>query len=98
MTVHLTEPETQEIKPPIEGAWFPDAFGNVTAHFFECLRTGKKPITDGRSNLHVLQTVFAMHQSAISGEVTPIDDISLNGDYDLSPHPIHSADDTSILQ
>ena len=98
MTVHLTEPETQEIKPPIEGAWFPDAFGNVTAHFLECLRAGEKPITDGRSNLHVLQTIFAMHQSAGSEKVVLIDDISLNGDYDLSPHPIHSADDTSILQ
>ncbi|RKU16515.1 hypothetical protein C6503_12065 [Candidatus Poribacteria bacterium] len=98
MTVHLTEPETREIKPLIEGTWFPDAFGNVMAHFLECLQTGEKPITDGRSNLHVVQTIFAMHQSARSGKVVLIDDISLNGDYDLSPHPVHSADDTSILQ
>ena len=98
MTVHLTEPETREIKPSIEGTWFPDAFGNVMAHFFECLRTGKKPITHGRGNLHVVQTVFAMHQSASSGEVVLLDDISLDGDYDLSPHPVHSADDTAILQ
>ena len=97
MTVHLTEPETQEIKPPIEGAWFPDAFGNVMAHFLECLRTGKKPITDGRSNLHVLQTIFAMHQSASSGKVVLIDNISPDGDYNLSPNPVHSADDASIL-
>ena len=85
MTVHLTEPKTREIKPSIEGTWFPDAFGNVMAHFFECLRTGKKPITHGRGNLHVVQTVFAMHQSASSGEVVLLDDISLDGDYDLSP-------------
>ena len=98
MTVHLTEPETREIKPSIEGTWFPDAFGNVMAHFFECLRTGKKPITHGRGNLHVVQTFFAMHQSASSGEVVLLDDISLNGDYDLSPYPVHSADDTAILQ
>ena len=68
------------------------------AHFLECLQTGEKPITNGRSNLHVLQTVFAMHQSARSGKVVLLDDISLNGDYDLSPHPVHSADDTAILQ
>ena len=98
MTVHLTQPETHEIKPSIEGTWFPDAFGNVMAHFLECLQTGEKPITNGRSNLHVVQTLFAMHQSARSGEVVFIDDISLNGDYDLSPHPVHSADDPSILQ
>lgn len=98
MCVHLTEPETREIKPEIEGTWFPDAFGNTMAHFLECLQTGKKPITDGRGNLHVVKTLFAMHQSATSGEVVLLDDISLDGDYDLSPHPVHSADDVSVLQ
>ena len=68
------------------------------AHFQECLRTGATPITHGRSNLHVVQTVFAMHQSTSSGKVVLLDDISLGGDYDLSPHPVHSADDITILQ
>ena len=98
MTIHLTDPEPREIKPSIEGTWFPDAFGNVMAHFLECLRTGEKPITHGRSNLHVVQTVFAMHQSASIEEVVRVGDISLDGDYDLSPHPVHSADDVTILQ
>ena len=98
MTVHLTEPEVREIKPSIAGTWFPDAFGNVMAHFQECLRTGQKPLTHGHGNLHVVQTFFAMHQSAASGKVVMIDDISLDGDYDLNPHPIHSADDNTILQ
>ena len=98
MTVQLTEPEVREIKPSIEGTWFPDAFGNVMAHFLECLCTGEKPITHGRSNLHVVQTFFAMHQSASSGEVVLINDISLDGDYNLSPHPVHSANDVTILQ
>jgi len=107
MTVHLTEvggtsgpdsPQTREIKPRIEGTWFPDAFGNVMAHFLDCLQTGKKPITDGRSNLHVVKTLFAMHQSATLGEGILLDDISMDGDYNLSPHPVHSADDISVLQ
>ena len=98
MTIHLTEPEPLEIKPSIEGTWFPDAFGNVMAHFLECLRTGEKPITDGRSNLHVVQTLFAMHQSASIGEVVKVGDISLDGDYDLSPHPVHGEDDVTILR
>ena len=68
------------------------------AHFLECLRIGATPITHGRSNLHVVQTLFAMHQSASSGKVVLIDDISVDGDHDLSPHPVHSADDVSILQ
>ena len=40
-------------------------------HFFECLRAGEKPITYGRGNLHVVQTPFALHQSARSGEGRP---------------------------
>ena len=98
MTVHLTEPETREIKPSIDGTWFPDAFGNVMAHFLECLQTGEKPITDGRGNLHVVQTFFAMHQSARSGKVVLLDDISLDGSYNLNPHPVYNADDTAVLQ
>ena len=97
MTIHLTEPEVREIKPTIEGTWFPDAFGNVMAHFLKCLQTGEKPITDGRSNLHVVQTLFAMHQSASSGKVVTVNDISLDSDYNLSPHPVHSINDMFIL-
>ena len=98
MIVHLTEPTPRDIRPEIEGTWFPDAFGNTMAHFIECLSTGEKPVTDGRRNLHVVQTIFAMHQSARSGEVVKLEDISLDGDYDMSPRPLHSADDTAILQ
>ncbi len=98
MTVTLTEPEPREIKPTIAGTWFPDAFGNVMVHFLECVSTGAQPLTHGRGNLHVLQTIFALHQSAMSGEVVQIDDIALTGDYDLSPYPVHSADDLLILQ
>ncbi len=98
LTVHLTEPETNEFKPVIDGTWFPDAFGNTMAHFLDCLLTGQRPITDGHSNLHLVQTVFAMHQSAVSGNIIKLDDISLDGDYNLSPHPVLSPNDTSVLQ
>lgn len=98
MTVHLTEPAPREIKPTIDGTWFPDAFGNTMEHFLACLQIGEKPITDGRGNLHVVKTVFAMHQSATSGQIVKLEDISLDGDYDLSPHPVQGADEVSVLQ
>lgn len=97
MTVHLTEPEIQEIKPDIAGVWFPDAFGNAMVHFIECLQTGKNPLTDGRSNLHIIQTIFALYQSALTEKVVMIDDISLDGDHDISPYPVHPTNDVSIL-
>lgn len=97
MTVHLTEPEPHDIRPEITGTWFPDAFGNTMAHFLACIESGERPITDGRSNLHVVRTAFAMHESARSGQVVRVDDISLDGDYNITPHPIYAADDTTIL-
>lgn len=97
MTVYLTEPESREIKPEIYGTWFPDAFGNAMEHFLQCLQEGNKPLTDGRSNLHILQTVFAMHQSALTEKVVMIEDISIDGNYDISPYPVHPAEDVSIL-
>ena len=97
MTVHLTEPDTREIRPEINGVWFPDAFGNAMVHFIECLQSGRKPLTDGRSNLHIMQTIFALHQSALTEKVVMIDDISLEGDYDISPYPVHLSNDTSVL-
>ena len=97
MTVHLSEPDAQVIKPKIDGVWFPDAFGYAMVHFIECLQSGKKPLTDGRSNLHIIQTIFAMHQSALLEKIINIDDISLDGDYDISPYPVHPSDDFSVL-
>lgn len=97
MTVFLTQPQTQEIKPEIHGTWFPDAFGNAMEHFLECLQNDRKPITDGRSNLHILQTVFALHQSVLTEEIVTIDEISTTGNYDMSPYPIHPPEDMSVL-
>ncbi len=97
MTVYLTEPEIQEIRPEIHGTWFPDAFGNAMVHFLDCLQTEKKPLTDGRSNLHIVQTIFAMYKSALSERVVMVEDISLEGNYDISPYPVHTSDDVSVL-
>jgi hypothetical protein len=38
-----------------------------------------------------------MHQSALSDKIVKIDDISLDGDYDISPYPVHPPDDITVL-
>ena len=42
LSVYLTEPNEQEIKPEIEGSWFPHAFGNVMVHLIDSLEKGEK--------------------------------------------------------
>lgn len=88
MTVYSSRPRPVEIKPVIKGTWFPDAFGLSMRHFLDCLATGKTPSTDGRGNLHVLQTVFAAYESVQQNRVVRVDEIALNGDYNLSPQPV----------
>ncbi|HIM10472.1 TPA: Gfo/Idh/MocA family oxidoreductase [Candidatus Poribacteria bacterium] len=92
MVVHV-EGKNDEIRPRIEETWFPNAFGNTMSHFMDCLRDGKKPLTNGRENLHVVQVIFAMFQSAKTGRCVHIDEISLHDDYDLSPAPVIGATD-----
>ena len=38
-----------------------------------------------------------MHQSALSEKVVMVDDISLDGNYDISPYPVHPFDDVTVL-
>jgi predicted dehydrogenase len=92
MTVYVSDPAPAEIKPVINGTWFPDAFGWAMVHFQECLASGATPITDGRGNLHVLQTAFACYESARLGRSVSVDEIALDGDWDLSPHPVLGPD------
>ena len=54
-------------------------------HLIDSLEKREKPITDGRRNLHVVQTLFAMFESAESGRLVEINEIALDGNYDLSP-------------
>jgi predicted dehydrogenase len=92
MVVFTTEPRPAEIRPAFEGTWFPDGFGLGMRHFQECLAAGTTPITDGRGNLHVLQAVFAAYESARTNRVVAIDEIALDGDWDLSPEPVLEPD------
>ena len=88
MEVHVESPEPRVISPEIEGTWFPDAFGGSMSHFLACIASGATPKTDGRGNLHVLQCLFALHRSAMERREVSVDEIGLDADLDLSPHPV----------
>ena len=58
------------------------------AHLIDSLEKREKPITDGQRNLHVVQPLFEMFESAKSGRLVAINEIALDRDYDLSPAPV----------
>jgi UDP-N-acetylglucosamine 3-dehydrogenase len=45
-----------------------DTFSAEIAHFLECIRTGREPITSGRTQRHPLAAVIAAYQSMESGQ------------------------------
>jgi predicted dehydrogenase len=96
MVVFTTEPRPVEIRPVFQGSWFPDGFALGMQHFQECVATGATPVTDGRGNLHVLQAAFAAYESARTHRVVVIDEITLDGDWDLSPEPVLPPDPADL--
>jgi len=52
---------------PIEGSWWPDAFGGAMGELMHALEEGRVPATSGRDNLSSLKMAFAAVQSSNRG-------------------------------
>ena len=51
------------------------ALGEVARHFTECIRTGRAPLTDGRSGVRILRILEAVDQSiAAHGALVPLNE------------------------
>jgi predicted dehydrogenase len=85
MNVHLTEPGVENIRPEINGVWFPDAFGNSMAHFLACVAYDRVPITNGRDNLNVMRAMFAAYRSIEEKRAVHPSEILWNADMDYNP-------------
>jgi len=85
MNVHITQPEAKDIKPEINGVWFPDAFGKSMEHFLQCIIDDCSPITNGRDNLHVMQTVFASYISIKEKRAVSPSEVSYDSDMNYNP-------------
>ncbi len=53
---------------PVEGRWFPDAFGGSMGELMTALYEGRAPQTSGRDNLETLQIAYAAVESSMTGE------------------------------
>jgi predicted dehydrogenase len=65
----------QPIVPSFTGAWFPDAFGHVMAHFIDALDAGRPFLCSGRDNLKTVAIVEAAYRSAAEGRVVEIAEV-----------------------
>ena len=60
------EPD-RRVRFPIEGRWFPDAFGGSMAEMMTAVTEGREPLTSGRDNLKSIKTAFAAVKSSEEG-------------------------------
>jgi predicted dehydrogenase len=56
--------EGGERRFPVEGTWFPDAFGNAMAHFVDALDSGRPFLCEARDNLKTVAIAEAGYRSA----------------------------------
>ena len=61
--------EGEQISPPFEGRWFPNAFGHLMTHFVDALDTGQPFLCSGRENLTVIGLIEAAYRSAAERRV-----------------------------
>ena len=62
---------------PVEGTWFPDAFGRSMAHFIDALDQGRPFLCSGRDNLKSLAVMEAAYLSAAERREVSVDDPAL---------------------
>lgn len=59
---------------PIEGDWFPDAFGGSMGELMQALTEARPPLTNGRDNLQSLKIALAAVQSSETGRAVSLSD------------------------
>jgi predicted dehydrogenase len=62
--VFVGSPDGREQRVPVEGKWFPDAFGNSMAHFVDALDAGRPFLCEAGDNLKTVAIIEATYRSA----------------------------------
>jgi predicted dehydrogenase len=57
---------------PIQGSWFPEAFGGSMGEMMAALAEGREPETSGRDNLKTLAIALAAVESAATGRAVEL--------------------------
>ncbi len=60
------------VAPDQTGLPTAESFANQLVHFAECCRTGAEPLSSGRDNLRTMQVVFAIYESARTGQTVEL--------------------------
>jgi predicted dehydrogenase len=57
---------------PIQGKWFPDAFGGSMGELLRAVAEDREPLTSGRDNLESIKIAYAAVRSAETGQAVEL--------------------------
>ena len=72
------EPEAA-VRFPIQGQWFPDAFGGSMGEMMSAISEDREPLTSGRDNLDSIRIVMASVRSSEEGRTVRLDEFQEDG-------------------
>ena len=64
---------------PVEGQWFPDAFGGSMGEMMSAISEDREPLTSGRDNLDSIRIVMASVRSSEEGRTVRLDEFREDG-------------------
>lgn len=86
------ERKMKEEKKPPEVLWKSDDLSKQTQfevrHFIDCIRTGKRPITDGPSSLQGLRVIWRLYEAETRHEFADLRGLGLEEPWDKAKEPV----------
>ena len=64
---------------PVEGQWFPDAFGGSMGEMMSAMAEDREPLTSGRDNLDSIRIVMASVRSSEEHRTVRLDEFGERG-------------------
>ena len=74
--VSRKEEPDRRVRFPIEGRWFPDAFGGSMSEMMSAVMEGREPLTSGRDNLNSIKIAFAAVKSSEEGRTVRLSEFA----------------------
>jgi predicted dehydrogenase len=72
LVLSLKSEPNDKVSFPIQGSWFPDAFGGSMGELMRALNENREPMTSGRDNLNSIRIAYAAVESASTGRTVDL--------------------------
>jgi predicted dehydrogenase len=72
LTIALKDQSDERQVIPLQGSWFPDAFGGSMGELLQAIADGRQPLTSGDDNLATIRMARAAVESSVTGQAVEL--------------------------